>query len=77
MATGFSGVGQFSLAEWWNGRSWAITSTPKRGANSALDGISCVPAGCMAVGAANSDGDTGKLLAEWWSGTTWTVTQAT
>jgi hypothetical protein len=42
-----------------------------------LDGISCVPAGCMAVGAANSDGDTGKLLAEWWSGTTWTVTQAT
>ena len=77
MAAGFSGVGQFSLAEWWNGRNWAITSTPKRGASSALDGISCVPAGCMAVGAPNSDGDTGKLLAEWWSGTTWTVTQAT
>jgi len=59
---------RLTLAEHWNGTSWAVQSTP----NVALDpfdylfGIACTSAtGCMAVGEAQSDsGNTTLTLAE-------------
>jgi hypothetical protein len=67
-----------TLAESWNGRTWAIeaTPTPSGAINAALNGVSCSStASCTAVGYyVNSSGTTG--LAESWNGRTWAV-QAT
>jgi hypothetical protein len=74
-------VGQFTsggvtqtLAELWNGSTWAIRSTPNgAGASSQLNGVSC-PTGsaCEAVG----DSGVGSgltTLAEVWNGSTWAI----
>jgi hypothetical protein len=61
-----------TLAERWNGRRWAIQTTPKpTGAHSrTLYGVSCVSAGrCTAVGAYyNFAGTTEVTLTERWNG---------
>ncbi len=71
-----SGV-QLTLAERWNGTSWAVETTPNpSGAvNSVLGGVSCTSTtACTAVGySSNSYGGDGLTLAERWNGTTWTV----
>jgi hypothetical protein len=68
------GLGGESLAEGWDGTSWAIEPTPSpTGATySALEGVSCPePAACMAVGHDNING-AGLPLAESWNGSSWT-----
>jgi hypothetical protein len=76
-AVGFSsttGGASRTLAERWNGSTWAIQSTPNPGTQfSSLAGIACTSAtACTAVGAA--DGGSGTLtLAEHWDGTAWSV----
>jgi hypothetical protein len=60
-----------TLAERWDGTSWAIQTTPNpSGAtNSRLNGISCTTmTACTAVGTAD-----GQTLAERFDGTTWTI----
>jgi hypothetical protein len=68
-----------TLAERWNGTSWAIEATPNpaRSSDSVLLGVSCTAAGaCTAAGYyVNSDTDT-VTLAESWNGTSWAI-QAT
>ncbi len=61
-----------TLAESWNGTSWAINSSPNPGkAGSALDGVSCSgESGCVAVGYYDTDSGS-QALAESWNGTTW------
>jgi len=61
-----------TLAEAWNGRTWAIRATPdpKGAAGGDLSSVSCSAAStCMAVG---SSGGTG-LFAEAWNGRAWTI----
>ena len=77
-----TGVGQFvtrsgaqrTLAERWNGSSWAIQPTPNPASRSSrLFGVACPAANsCTAVGGANS-----KLLVERWDGTHWRIQPAT
>ena len=66
-----------TLAEAWNGQTWAIeaTSNPKDGANGAqLSGVACSsPLGCVAAGGYDSLNNQGLTLAEGWNGKTWTI----
>jgi hypothetical protein len=66
-----------TLAEHWNGSTWAIQATPNPpGANTAsLKAISCLPgAGCTAVGVSRVSGNKPILpLAESWNGNTWAI----
>jgi hypothetical protein len=81
-ATGCTAVGydfnnvctQCTLAEHWNGTSWAIQPSPSIGlTNSVLQSVSCTStAACMAVGYYDSAG-TELTLAEHWDGTGWTI----
>ena len=63
-----------TLAETWNGTTWAIQSTPNRTAatSSYLFGVSCTSASaCTATGYDLSPNYT--ALAERWNGTTWAL----
>ena len=65
-----------TLAEKWNGSTWAVTATPNpAGATSSvLNDVACTSAtNCVAVGASYG-GTTQAALAERWNGTTWTIT---
>jgi hypothetical protein len=67
------GVGGETLAEGWDGTSWAIepTPSPNGSTHSALDGVSCPAQGaCMAVGQYYEGGTV--PLAELWNGSSWT-----
>jgi hypothetical protein len=58
---------QLTLAETWNGRTWAIHATPG-GDTAIFDGVTCVSAtACLAVGQS-----VGTALAASWNGRTWT-----
>ncbi len=73
-----SGV-DLTLAEHWNGSTWAIQATPNpSGATvSVLEGVSCASAtSCTGVGLYVSSSGIQKTLAEHWNGSTWAV-QAT
>jgi hypothetical protein len=64
------GTGDQVLIERWNGRSWAIQSSPPL--LGSLNGIACESAlSCYAVGSAGSQ--PWRPLAEHWNGHTWTV----
>jgi hypothetical protein len=65
--------GQTTLAESWNGVSWAIQSTPNPAAyGSSLSAVSCTSgSACTAVG--SSDSDSRVALAETWDGTSWAI----
>jgi hypothetical protein len=68
-----------TLAEAWNGTSWAITSTPNPAgsSDSVLLGVSCSAAdACTAAGYDVNSGTDTVTLAEAWNGTAWTI-QAT
>ena len=71
--TNSSGM-QVTLAEGWNGTTWALQASPNpSGAtDSSLDGVACLSStDCEAVGFyENSTGDY-ATLAEGWNGTTW------
>ncbi len=65
-----------TLAERWNGATWAIQATPNpSGATtSVLGGVSCsATAACTAVGHFFNGADGGETLAERWNGTAWTI----
>ena len=65
--------GYASLAERWNGRSWAIEPTPNRGG--LLYGVSCTSARtCTAVGnSGTSSLNESTSFAERWDGTRWAI----
>jgi hypothetical protein len=65
-----------SLAERWNGTSWATQITPNPpGPTDIFSGVSCTSASaCTAVGSyAESNAEPTGPFAEGWNGTTWTV----
>ena len=67
---------QDTLAERWNGKTWAIVRSPNPpGAEVAeLNGVSCVSStNCTAVGLELSKSGSSSLI-EHWNGTTWSVT---
>jgi hypothetical protein len=69
-----------TLAERWNGRTWAIQTTPSPGGSdgSYLYAVSCPSASaCTAVGYYFNTIDTVVTLAERWNGTTWTTQSTT
>jgi hypothetical protein len=78
MAVGiyFDGSGYQTLAEVWNGATWAIVPTPDPSSiDSELDAVSCTAANaCVAVGSYESS-SSGPIvpLAEVWNGTGWAV----
>ena len=81
MAVGFSDVaGASTLAESWNGSTWAIEPTPSLPAGSfggRLNGVSCPSAtDCVAVGYYENSSSIDVPLAERWNGSTWMI-QAT
>ena len=64
-----------TVAELWNGTSWAIEATPNPPGTvyAMLNGVSCAsPTGCTAVGSFKIIG-TKATLAEGWDGTSWLV----
>ena len=65
-----------TLAERWNGRSWAIQPTPSRPGSTAtfLSGVSCVSAAsCAAAGQYADSSGNSQTLAEHWNGRAWAV----
>lgn len=71
-----SNAGPVTLAEHWDGTSWAVQATPNpTGASfSTLEGVSCPSASdCTAVGEYDSNHGSSLPLAEHWDGSTWTV----
>jgi hypothetical protein len=66
-----------TLAERWNGTSWAVQSTPNPAGstNASLNGVSCPSAtSCMAVGKFfDSNTSRWTRLAEQWNGTSWAL----
>jgi hypothetical protein len=59
-----------TLAEAWNGRTWAIRATPDPKAGGELSSVSCRAAShCMAVGGSGENG----FFAEEWNGKAWTI----
>jgi hypothetical protein len=75
MAVGFpiDSAGNFAgtLAERWNGKSWAIQPTPNPAPGSGFGGVACTSASfCVAVGG----GPAGvRTLAERWNGKSWAI----
>lgn len=62
---------EFTLAESFNGSTWAIVPTPNVGSDSELAGVACASAtSCIAVG---SSGGGSAPLVEDWNGSTWTI----
>ena len=60
----------FTLADTWNGTSWAVNKTPSPGSSGAnsfpgdlLNGLSCTSGTCTAVGYQSSDSSSGNSLA--------------
>ena len=76
MAGGFSssaGTAAATLAEKWNGTTWASVTSPNVGTDDELLGMSCASTTfCMAVGDAFTAG-TDQNLAEQWNGTSWSI----
>jgi hypothetical protein len=70
---------QQTLAEQWNGTTWAIQPTPSSysggaGSGSELAAVSCSSAtACTAAGASTKTSGNGLTLAEGWDGSTWAV----
>jgi hypothetical protein len=65
-----------TLAEWWNGKEWAILPTPNpAGAvQSFFNGVNCTsPSACTATGEQHSASGIAHTLAERWDGATWTI----
>jgi hypothetical protein len=60
-----------TLAERWNGKSWAILPTPNPAPGSGFGGVSCTSASfCVAVGGAPAGV---RTLAERWNGRSWAI----
>src|SRR5439155_136091 len=71
-----TGNGGLTLAEYWNGSSWAIQATPNvaAGARDNLTDVSCASAtACTAVGYYTDGSGRVVTLALVWNGTKWAV----
>ncbi|HEV2375812.1 MAG TPA: hypothetical protein VGS19_27055 [Streptosporangiaceae bacterium] len=72
-------TGQLTLAEHWNGRTWAIVATPNapEAKDSLLSGVSCAgPSWCTAVGyqvITKPNYVVSHVLIEAWNGTRWAI----
>ena len=67
---------EVTVAERWNGSSWAIQPTPNHtgATSSVLSGVSCTAAtACTAVGYYTNSSGTSLTLAERWNGTSWAI----
>jgi len=67
---------EVTLAEHWNGKTWAIrpTPTPAGARSSGLTAVSCPSASaCIAVGGYTAASGMGVPLAEHWNGTGWAI----
>jgi hypothetical protein len=67
---------QFTLAEHWNGSTWAIQSTPNPTGSplSELDAVSCAATNsCTAVGGYQDSSGEDMMMAEQWNGSTWAI----
>ena len=65
-----------TLAERWNGSSWALSFTPNPGGppNARLRGVACTSAtNCFAVGDTLDANGRIRTLIERWNGTTWSI----
>ncbi len=65
-----------TLAEHWNGSTWAIQRTPKLSGSfdADLSAVACPSAtSCIAVGQNTNSSDLPRPLAEHWNGSTWAV----
>jgi len=62
-----------TLAEYWDGTSWAFQLTPNPTSNNELNSVSCTSAAnCIAVG--DTSGSSGQVpLAERWNGSSWKI----
>jgi hypothetical protein len=67
--------GNLTLAEIWNGTTWAVKSTPNPAgaSDSQLVGVSCDSSTCAAVGQSTAGDGTVTPLAEGFDGTSWTL----
>ncbi len=73
-STDVSGV-QVTLAETWNGKSWALRSPPNppSAKTSQLVAVSCAsPQSCVAVGTYTLSHDVYEGISDLWDGSTWT-----
>ncbi len=73
--TNSSGV-EVTFALDWNGKEWAIQTTPNPAGStlSRLNGVSCTSStACTAVGLYHNNSSVEVTLAETWNGTTWTT----
>jgi len=60
---------ELTLAEYYNGSTWAIQPTPDSGSEASLSGVACISGtDCIAVGYTSAD-----PLIETWNGTTWKI----
>jgi hypothetical protein len=70
-------LGEGTLAERWNGKSWRAQPSPNpAGAGGAVfSGVSCTgPTACMAIGSSSDQtGENEFTLAEAWNGTNWNL----
>jgi hypothetical protein len=73
-----TGTTQDTLAEYWNGRTWTLQTSPSpnRSLEAELSGVSCVTAAnCTAVGSYYGEEPSGpyarKVLTEHWNGSSW------
>jgi hypothetical protein len=66
---------QSTLAERWNGRAWAIVSSPNpSGAAAVFTGVSCTSTSdCLAVGWSQVGSGPEAPLAEVWNGSAWSI----
>jgi hypothetical protein len=74
--TSNSQVASLTLAQRWNGRTWAIQPTPSPADGGNLIGVSCPSrSSCLAVGGHGNPFTTGPLgtLAERWNGRGWRI----
>jgi hypothetical protein len=64
-----------TMAQSWNGTSWATQSTPNNGAgDNDLIGVACATiTSCKAVGYFVNGSSVDRTVAESWNGTTWTL----
>jgi hypothetical protein len=73
MAVGIGTKG--TLTERWNGRAWSVVASPnpKNRGFLELDGVSCLAAGCEAVGSYANNAGAIVTLAERWDGHAWSI----
>jgi hypothetical protein len=78
VGTYFRGTGQqVTLAEYWNGKTWTITTTPP-GTPQYLTAVSCASVtSCTAIGSYAKGGGAELALVEHWNGKAWSSETAT